>query len=400
MTTTSAPAGARFAVLSMVRDGDGYVLGSTVSRDFVAVPAIGGDVVRWLQAGYSVEECAELAARQAGEPVDVNGFVNGLTEAGLLPAEGAGPPVVEPPRAAAAWAGRSGRVLFGRAGLAVQVILAVVAVVAMVVVPPLRPRYTDVIVTGVPLLNLFVVSALAIAAGLMHEVAHVIAAAARGVPGRVSISRRMISIVYQTDLTRLWSVPRPARVVPLLAGIVSDAATVAVLVVVEATVLRGGAPLVVHLVRAMIFVKTAGIVFQVEVFMRTDLYALFVVATGCRNLWATKGAVARRAIGRATADDVALLATVGAREIFWARIYLVLYVPGVAWTVYYLLAFVVPAVHRNAAMSVDTLATHGLVSPRGAAGALALAVIVATMTFVGWGLIRTGVRLARQVLPG
>src|SRR5207237_9276772 len=59
----------RYAALSVVPDGDGYVLGSRYSREFVAVPAIGGDVVRWLQEGYTVEECAERAADRMGEPV-------------------------------------------------------------------------------------------------------------------------------------------------------------------------------------------------------------------------------------------------------------------------------------------------------------------------------------------
>src|SRR5205814_6017816 len=81
----------RFAALSVVPDGDGYVLGSRYSRDFVAVPAIGGEVVRWLQAGYTVEESAERAALRMGEPVDVAGFVAGLTAAGVLPADHAAP---------------------------------------------------------------------------------------------------------------------------------------------------------------------------------------------------------------------------------------------------------------------------------------------------------------------
>jgi len=55
----AAPAASRYAALTVVRDGDGYVLGSQRSPDFVAVPDIGGQIVRWLQDGASVGECAQ-----------------------------------------------------------------------------------------------------------------------------------------------------------------------------------------------------------------------------------------------------------------------------------------------------------------------------------------------------
>jgi hypothetical protein len=180
-------------------------------------------------------------------------------------------------------------------------------------------------------------------------------------------------------------------VVPLLAGILSDAATAGVLVLAEATLLPGA---LVPLARALIFLKVAGIVFQLQVFMRTDLYALFVVATGCRNLWGTKGAVARRFIRRATPDDLTLLANAGRREIRWATFYLFLYVPGVAWTAWYVSTFAVPAVRRVLVMSADAITGHGLLSPLGAAGALALGVTVASAAFVLWGIARTAGHLA------
>ena len=81
----SAPAAGRYASLTVVRDGDGYVLGSQCSPDFVAVPDIGGQVVRWLQYGTSLDECGRRAAELAGQPVDVAGFIDRLlTTTGLL----------------------------------------------------------------------------------------------------------------------------------------------------------------------------------------------------------------------------------------------------------------------------------------------------------------------------
>jgi putative peptide zinc metalloprotease protein len=381
----------RYADLSVVRDGDGYVLGSPHSADFVAVPALGGQVVRWLQEGRDPAECAELAARLAGEPVDVEGFLAGLAAAGLLsPQAGAG-------NGAQVRGRRAGRILFGRTGLAAQCLLCAAAIVLMVTAPQTRPAYTDAIVTGVPLLSLLAVAGLGTASALMHEYAHVLAAAAAGVPGSVSISRRLFTIVYQTDLTRLWSVPRRARVIPLLAGILSDGATIGLLLLAEVTALSHAPPPVAVVVRAIVFIKVAGIVFQLEVFMRTDLYALFVVATGCRNLWATKGAVARRAIGRASAEDRTVLASADRSEVAWAKVYLVLYVPGVAWSAWYFAVFVVPAIAKITAMSIGAVAGAGLFSVTGGAGAVALLLTAGSTAFVLWGTARTLARALSEV---
>jgi hypothetical protein len=392
----------RYASLTVVRDGDGYVLGSQHSPDFVAVPDVGGQVVLWLQDGISVGECARRAAGLVGEPVDVAGFLDGLAQAGLLAAgDGTAGDATKAsqvaPAGVAAWKRGLGRALFGPAGLTVQGLLAVAAVVVMVGFPRTRPVSADAIAAAVPLESLLIIAVLGTVFGLAHEFCHVLAAWAAGVSSRVSISRRMIAIVYQTDLTRLWSVPRRSRIVPLLAGLVFDAATTGALVVLELAGVGAAPTLAGHLIRAGVFLGVTRIVFQFLIFLRTDVYALFVLATGCKNLWDTKGAIARKAIGRATADDLALLETAGRREILWARIFLCLYAPGVLLTTGYFAAFALPAIRKILSTSLDA-AIASPVSLDGAAGAAAFTLTVASTAFVLWGLARTLARLCCQLI--
>jgi hypothetical protein len=260
-----------YAAVTVVRDGAGYVLGHQGGSDFVAVPEIGGQVIQWLQDGASVSECERRAADVAGEPVDVAGFLDGLAQAGLLPAGAAQPGTAHPgtaepetaapgaaaeaPPAIAPWQAAAGRVMFGRAGLAVQAGLAVTAAVVLLAVPAARPAAGDGVATSVPLASLLLLAGVATVLGLAHEAAHVLAAWAAGVPSRISIGRRMIFIVYQTDLTRLWSVPRRARVVPLLAGLLFDGAATGVLAV-TGLALTGQAPLlVIHLIRLSVLLN-------------------------------------------------------------------------------------------------------------------------------------------------
>ncbi len=386
----------RYASLTVVRDGDGYVLGSVRSASFVAVPEVGGQVIHWLQDGNGIDECARRAAELVGEPVDVAGFLDGLTQAGLLTVED----TVQADRAAgvASWKRALGRTLFGPVGLAVQGSLTAAAVATIVAVPRIRPAYTDAVVTHTPLASIVLIAVLGTALGLAHEFAHVLAAWAAGVSSRVSISRRMVTLVYQTDLTRLWSVPRRARIVPLLAGLVFDGATIGVCNLLELAV-GGRAPsLVIEVIRLIAFLNVSAIVFQFLIFLRTDVYALFVLATGCKNLWGTKGAVVRRAMRRATDEDVALLDTIGGPEIRWAKIFLCLYVPGALWTGWYFLSFGLPALHRILATSLHAVFTDGLLSPAGAAGAVAFILAVASTGFVLSGLLRSLVRLGRRLI--
>jgi hypothetical protein len=387
----------RYADLTLVPDGDGYIVGSPHSPDFVAVPEIGGRVIRWLQDGLGPDECAGRAAQLAGEPVDVAGFVAELAAAGVLAS-------TVPPRAGPATERRPprghrlGSVLFGRWGLAAQAALALAGAAVLWTRPSLRPAYHDAIVTDVPLASILIMTVIGVGGGLLHELAHVLAAAAKGVRSSISMGRRLYSIVYQTDLTRLWSLPRRDRLLPLAAGMTSDAATTGALLLLCAGPLRTADPLLLDLVQAMIFVKFTAILFQAEVFMRTDLYAILAVTTGCRNLWASKGAVGRRLLGRATDADLDHLGTVSRTEIRWAKAYLALYVPGVAWATWYFVAFAVPALVKLLQMSVAAVADNGPFSVAGVAGAVAAALTVVPTGLVLIGAARSGARVAAGVL--
>jgi putative peptide zinc metalloprotease protein len=216
------------------------------------------------------------------------------------------------------------------------------------------------------------------------------------VPSRVSISRRMITIVYQTDLTRLWSVPRRSRLVPLLAGLLFDGATIGVLAVIELA-LPPGPAVVAHLIRAGVLLNISAIAFQFLIFLRTDVYALFVLATGCKHLWATKGALCRRAIGRATAEDRELLGSVGRREIAWARVFLCLYLPGVVVTAWYFVVFATPAARKIITVSVRAAFSGSAPLAASVAGGIALLITTASFGYLLWGLARTMVRIVRQL---
>ncbi len=132
--------------------------------------------------------------------------------------------------------------------------------------------------------------------------------------------------------------------------------------------------------------------------MRTDAYALLALATRSRNLWAVKGALARRLVRRATAEDEDLLAAVPDRERRWAAAYLVLYVPGILWATVYFAVFAIPTAALLVEMSVDAIATGGRPSLGGLAAATALALCLIPLAWTVGGVIVTATRTVLRVL--
>ncbi|GAA2348834.1 hypothetical protein [Dactylosporangium salmoneum] len=377
--------------LTLVADGDGYVVGSPHTAEYVEVPQLGARIIEWLQEGVDVAECERRASEAAGEPVDVAGFLTTLADEGLFAEaadEGGGDPGPVPGR-------RIGAALFHPLAWALYALAAVAAPVLLVAVPALRPSYRDGFPFHTQLLNLVAVSLLGIGAAALHEGAHVLAAARHGLRSRLSVTRRLYFVTFQADLTRLWSLPRQARYGPLLAGVAWDLFVLAAALLAEVTLAGALGPLVVRLLRALVLLQVTALVAQLLVFMRTDVYALLVNATGCKTLWATKGALLRRYLRRATPADEEHLSGTGAGEIVWARRYLWLYVPGIALALGYLAAFAVPGTLYLIRLCVAPIRAGGLGTAAAWAGLAALAIAVVPSLLALLGAARSGLRVLR-----
>lgn len=128
----------------------------------------------------------------------------------------------------------------------------------------------------------------------------------------------MYFLVFETDLTQLWSLPRRRRFGPLLAGLAIDATLLAVLLAIEIGTMQRWwmpPPFAAHLIAALAFAECAAITWQCLIFLRTDLYAVLVAATGCHNLWRAKTLSLRRALRILTPAQARELATTHSRDL-------------------------------------------------------------------------------------
>ena len=316
-------------------------------------------VIRALQAGATLAEAAAEAEQHAGEPVDVAAFVAALRELGFLDdgsrAEPARTAPVQQRRWLAGvpqrWAAR----LFGRIAWSCYAAALVFCVACFALRPSLWPHPAEVGRDGV-VLTLALLLTLLLSG--VHEGWHWLAARALGLPVRFGVDRRLFFLVFETDLSLLWTVPRRQRYGPQLAGLAIDSVVLAGLLGMQLSAAAGRLPLAgstARLVAAVAYLKVGTMLWQCLVFLRTDLYGVLVTATGCRNLWAVKSLQLRQAFGRLTADQAAELAAADPRDVHIGRWFRWLYLAGFLGTAGYLGYFLLPALVSAMQWSSDGL---------------------------------------------
>ncbi|AGL19085.1 hypothetical protein [Actinoplanes sp. N902-109] len=356
--------------VTVVQQGDDFLVGDPVSAVYVALPDIGVRVLRMLAAGHAVGSClAELAAD--GVDVDVADFAASLIEVGL-----ASP--ASPASAAAGVAGhpnpsrnplvrpRWGLLASGPAVWAIAVACAVGVPALLTLRPSLFPRVDDIFFLSTPVRSTVGLIVLTLVLRAVHEGCHWLAARAEGVHATFSISRRLYLLVFETDLTRMWGLPRRRRFWPLLAGMAFDVAVLfAALLARQAAALGWWHPgeQTGRVLAAVTFIQIAGILPQFFVFLRTDVYGVLVIATGCFDLWQVTRLELCRRLHLDRARHRAQLAAAHPRDRAVARWFVWCYAVGLVLAAWFFIAYFVPATVRIVVWVAHTVAAAELGRP-------------------------------------
>ncbi|MFC6448750.1 hypothetical protein ACFP82_01410 [Cellulomonas gelida] len=350
----------RLHPLTRTTQGDRVVVGRADTGRFVAIPAVGAQALDLLEAGLTVE-AVEAAVTPAGstEPVDVLAFARSLVRLGFVAevdderaGAGASPApttrgLVVAPRARARW-------LFSRWGAAFAGLCAAAVVAMLVVVPDVRPDALDVFFLGTPARSLAALTVLTYVLAGLHELAHVMAAAALGVPARLRITRRLYFLTFETNLTGLWALPPRRRVGPLVAGMAFDAVVLAVVLALRVAGVGPDA-----LLAALALVEVSAIVVQFFVFLRSDVYAVMTAVLGCTHLQRTTRLLLRRTVRRLTPDERAALAASPPRDLAVARWYRYVHVAGMAVAAWFFVVLFVPSTWHLLSWMRDSLVSAG-----------------------------------------
>jgi len=306
--------------------------------------------VRELEAGRTIAEAGATASAHAGQEVDVVDFAQGLVASGLVTAvdgmplagdtaapkprwwlEGVRPELVRPLFSAPAW------VLYGLAfAFSVSVLAAR---------PDLFPTFEDWFFYPNPALCVVVMTVVAMVLAAVHEGFHWLAARAAGVAARFKVTRRQYLLVFETDLSQLWSVPKSRRFSPFLAGMAFDTLVLTTALGVRLAWSESWLdvpPLLVRFLGAVVLLELLALGFQLLIFLRTDLYAVLITILGCRNLWRVNLLTLKRRVWPLSPPEKAELDQAHARDRAVARWFALLYLGGLAWMAWVFVNLVYP----------------------------------------------------------
>ena len=279
---TAEADGLRYVVipLSIQQDGDVYVVGTVDLGEFYQFPEQGLAILKMLQSGDTPAEISARLTDEASDPVDVDDFVDQLTDIGFIYREDPGQAVAVRPETAAPIANRTfnvdprlARALFSLPVVACCSTIVLYAILVATANPALRLNidalYTDTNRT----LLLVTVLGLSLIQTVAHELGHMLAAARHGIKCRYGIGTRMWTIVAESDLTGILSLPRAKRYFPMLAGLLVDILSLSLLTILLDALLRFGVGgFTVQVVQVMMLEIAIAMAWQFNVFVKTDIY--------------------------------------------------------------------------------------------------------------------------------
>ncbi len=279
-----------FVPFSWRTEGEHYIVWRKEGSNFIELAEDSFITLQLLQQGESFREVSERLEKKYGEKYDIKDFVSELIQLGFVSSIDGIPLQVTPPRGKTISFinPRYARWIYSTPLLMVYIGLIVFAGMIFLSNREYLPKYSDFFFHE----NYLVVLSMSLFMGVIllifHEFAHLMAGKAVGVDGFFRISMRLYFIVAETNLTRLWSVPRKKRYLPFLAGMLNDGFIIAILTIHRWASDQGLVSRIAFVYafeKLIILILFYGIIWQFFFFMRTDLYYVIANLLGCRNLF-------------------------------------------------------------------------------------------------------------------
>ncbi|RID82460.1 hypothetical protein D1970_18810 [Mesobacillus zeae] len=230
---------------------------------------------------------AALKEQFPDEDVDILEFVGQLESIGLIASlDGKtvhGIEAVSTDDSGLSWISpRLGRFFFNDLSVKIYSLLLSASFFMFILRPETFPGYKDIFLFDLMMYNFLLWLVVTFLFVCFHELGHVLAARAAGLPAKVEIGHRLFFIVLETDMSRVWSLSPDKRNRLYLAGMYFDG-----LVLFTAAVsqwLFAGHAFALGLAKIIVFDTLVRLAYQCCVYMKTDLYYVFENMTGCYNL--------------------------------------------------------------------------------------------------------------------
>ncbi len=335
---------------------DSVIIGDVERQIYLVIPPEGLDILQWLAAGRTVGETARLHEEKYSEIPDLEDFLGALEEQGFLgarhshdeDARGVRRPHV---RWRLQWLSqRTAQRIVGRTALVCYGLVIAVGLALAVDDPGVIPRSGGVLLFRIDFAALtWATLFLALIGVLIHELGHVTAARAAGVPAGIGVGNRLWSVVAETDMTGIWMAPKRTRYVAFAIGAIFDATTASLLIAFIWAARHGWVhppPWAVLLASGVLLTYVLRVLWQLSFFMRTDVYYAIAAAFNCKNLMADTEDHLHNLMARLRRSPIRLrLDAVPPREMRVIRWFAVLWVLGRFFSLFELGIVVLPVLY-------------------------------------------------------
>ncbi len=311
----------------MQKEGSVHVVGNLATNDFYQIPDVGARILAMLGSGETKDGIRSRLAREQTEPVDVESFIDDLHGLGLV-----FPEDEEPPNAPGRIGTRDGTLRISRRVARTIVswplmtactALVIYAAAQMVLDPRQRINLSAFYFEQNRTILFVLVTVASLLLALLHEFGHVIAAARQGIPATLGVGTRMWNIVAEAEITGVLALSKSQRYFPMLAGMLVDVLCISLLTIFLRLLLNHGAgSFTRQLVQAAILSRALGVLWQFNIFVKTDIYYLLCTHFSYPDLDADARAYMGRVLHRATSG---LFGTPGASRTFGSRPAVVLF---------------------------------------------------------------------------
>lgn len=271
--------------LSIQREGDLYLVGSRKLNRFYQMPEAGVQIIHLLQEGLSLSEVKQRFGHGRDHGIDIDDFVSTLAEIGFTGTNSSCKAVDSSSGRPKRWVRLAGRVAFSWPLVLISSLVVLYAAICLgrfpQAMPSLKVFYFPGHLTG----SLLLLLVLRLFLLILHEWGHMLAAARVDIDSRLGIGNRLWTIVIETDLTGVFSLPRRKRYLPLLAGMLVDIVCIALLLLVVIQLIGAHAnSFLIQLLQALILQTLLVMLWQTNIFLRTDLYYVLGTLLGYPDL--------------------------------------------------------------------------------------------------------------------
>jgi putative peptide zinc metalloprotease protein len=327
------PSDSRVIVEPLARqpDTDGVLVGRKDTAVFLLLPADAVEVLDDLAAGCTVAEAQQRHFTRHGEVADIEDLLVTLEEHGFVRPVGAARREAEKGFHFAWISERWAQRLTSIPVLAAGALIVGAAILALILEPSTLPGWRAAYFPKNTAAGLLALMVFGLFTTFIHEMAHLTAARARGVSCRFGIGNQLWFLVWETDMTGIWALPRRQRYLPILAGPLIDLVTAAALIVVSYANVRGWLaldPAAVQFGSALLFIYVLRIVWQCYFFLRTDFYYALTNLLGCRNLMGDTVVLLKNITARLRRKPLADQSHIPAGERRMLRAYAVIWLAG------------------------------------------------------------------------